>query len=69
MINSRKIRTHGNIYNLLMGVGVSTTLPAAFTPKTKREEKVPLATKYISITAEVPGRAIRKEKSKAFLKT
>lgn len=69
MINSQKIRTHGNIYNLLMSIGDSTTLPAAFTPKTKCEERVPVATKYISITAEVPGKAIRKEKSKAILKT
>lgn len=52
-----------------MGIGDSTTLPAALTPKTKCEERVPVATKYISITAEVPGKAIRKEKSKAVLKT
>lgn len=69
MINSQKIRTHGNIYNLLMGIGHTTTLPSAFPPKSKCEERVSAATKHISITAEVPDSAIRKEKSKAILKT
>lgn len=52
-----------------MGIGHTTTLPSAFPPKSKCEERVSAATKHISITAEVPDSAIRKGKSKAILKT
>lgn len=63
MVISQKIRTQGNFYDLMMGIGHTVPLSDSYTPEAEHEEKSSALTSHIPVKPEVLDNAIRKEKN------